>query len=116
MNGTSLAHDRVTAKIGKGSGRALSPDATWALSIADPFGEPLLELLPTGPSETRELPALVYLVDVDDGTRRVWRDLAPSDMSGISGIDYLAVKPGGDGYVYSYRRLLSTLYVTEGLR
>ncbi len=219
-------------KIGEGSGRALSPDGKWALSVADPFGEPGLELLPTGPGEVRELPdgvvqnilwahwmpdgkrllvvgsepgktlglyvrgldvaderlvmpdgldytrsgyavspdgrwvaakpidgpprlysiegevsrqikgldpseipfqwtedgsalyvyrigelpARVSLIDVNDGARRPWRDLAPSDTAGIFGIDYLAVSPNGTGYVYSYRRLLSTLYIFEGLK
>jgi serine/threonine protein kinase len=219
-------------RIGVGTGRALSPDGKWALSVGDPFGEPRLELLPTGPGEARalptgavqnilwanwlpdgerllvvgsetgmsigmyvrdvdaanerlitpggldyarsgyavspegrwvaakpvdgpprlfstvgeesrpilglepseipfqwtvdgshlyvyrsgELPASVSLVDVGDGSRRSWRDLAPSDTAGIFGIDFLAVSPSGTGYVYSYRRLLSTLYVFEGLR
>jgi serine/threonine protein kinase len=219
-------------RIGEGTGRALSPDGRWALSVADPFGEPRLELLPTGPGEARELPdgvvqnvlwahwlpdgerllvigsepgkklgmyvrsldvaderlltpngldyarsgyavspdgrwvaakpidgpprlysidgdasrpitglepseipfqwtedgsslyvyrngelpARVSLVNVGDGLRRPWRDLTPSDTAGIFGIDYLAVSPSGTGYVYSYRRLLSTLYVFEGLR
>jgi Tol biopolymer transport system component len=66
--------------------------------------------------QSGELPARVSLVNVDDGKRLPWRDLAPSDTAGVSGIDYLAVTPDGTGYVYSYRRLLSDLYVFEGLR
>ena len=63
-----------------------------------------------------ELPARVSLLNVTDGSRRLWHELEPNDTAGVFGIDYLAVNPGGDGYVYSYRRLLSTLYVIEGLR
>ena len=219
-------------RLGLGTGRALSPDGRWALSVADPFRQPRLELLPTGPGEARELPAgtvqnvlwahwlpdgerllvigsepgktlglyvrgldvanerlltpegidyarsgyavspdgrwvaakpiggpprlysidgdasrpitglepseipfqwtadgaalyvyrngelpaRVALIDVRDGARQPWRDLAPGDTAGIFGIDYLAVSPNGTGYVYSYRRLLSTLYVFEGLQ
>ncbi len=218
--------------IGEGTGRALSPDGRWALSVSRPFGEPKWVLLPTGPGEGRELPAgsvrnmlwarwlpdgnrllvagsepgkalglyvrgldsaderlvtpdgvdyarsgyavspdgrwvavkpidgpqrlypleggdsrvlpgledselpvqwtadgsalyvyragevpaRVSLVTVGDGKRSPWRDLAPSDTAGVFGIDFLAVTMDGTGYVYSYRRLLSTLYVVEGLR
>jgi hypothetical protein len=63
-----------------------------------------------------ELPARVSLVNVGDGLRRPWRDLTPSDTAGVFGVDYLAITPGGRGYVYSYRRLLSSLYVFEGLQ
>jgi hypothetical protein len=63
-----------------------------------------------------ELPARVSLVNVGDGRRRPWRDIAPSDTAGVFGVDYLAITPGGRGYVYSYRRLLSSLYVFEGLQ
>ena len=219
-------------RIGRGTGRALSPDGRWALTVSRPFDDPRWVLLPTGPGEARELPeglirsklwaqwlpdgkrlvvvgsepggalglyvrgldsaderlvtpdgidyvrsgyavspdgawvavtpiggtpmlypvdggearaipgldgseipvqwtndgkalyvyrsgelpARVSLVNVGDGTRQSWSNLAPSDTAGVFGIDYLALAPGGTGYVYSYRRLLSNLYVFEGLR
>jgi serine/threonine protein kinase/WD40 repeat protein len=219
-------------RIGIGTGRALSPDGSWALSVSDPFGEARWELLPTGIGEVRplpegrihsklwahwlddgerlivagsepgkplglylrgldsaeetlltpdgidyvrsghavspdgkwvtatpidgsprlysleggdsiaipgleegevpvqwtgdgkeifayrpgELPARVWRVDIESGDRSFWGELAPSDPAGVFGIDYLAISPDGAGYVYSYRRLLSTLYVFEGLQ
>ena len=219
-------------QIGEGSGRTLSPDGTWALSVKNPFGEARWELLPTGIGEPRELPegrvhsklwahwlgdgdrliiagsepgkplglylrgldsadetaltpggidyvrsghavspdgkwvtatpidgpprifslegeesveiagieegevpvqwtgdgseiyvyrpgelpARVWRVDLSSGERTFWGEIAPSDPAGVFGIDYLAISPDGQGYVYSYRRLLSTLYLFEGLQ
>jgi len=218
-------------QIGEGSGRALSPDGKWALSVKNPFNEARWELLPTGIGEARELPegriqsklwahwladgerfivagsepgkplglylrgldsseevlltpggidyarsghavsqdsrwvtatpigglprrypvdggesleipgvekgevpvqwthdgdlfvfrsgelpARVWRVDLDSGERTLWGEIAPSDPAGVFGIDYLAIAPDGVSYVYSYRRLLSTLNVFEGLQ
>ncbi len=219
-------------RIGEGTGRALSPDGKWVLSVKDPFGESRWELLPIGPGEARELPegrvqskvwahwladgdrmviagsepgkplglylrgldsaeetlltpdgvdyvrsgyavspderwvtaapidgqprlysldgedsraipglgegevpvhwsadgtqifayrpgglpARVWKIDLVSGERTEWGEVAPSDPAGVFGIDYLAFGAGGQGYVYSYRRLLSTLYVFEGLK
>ena len=218
-------------RIGSGTGRALSPDGKWALSVGDPFGEARWELLPTGTGEARELPegrvrsklwahwladgerlivagsepgkplglylrgldsaeetsltpsgidyvrsghavspdgrwvtatpiggsprrfpldggdsleisgieegeipvqwtlegdlyvfrpgelpARVWRVNLESGERTFWGELAPRDPAGVFGIDYLAISPDGAGYVYSFRRLLSTLYVFEGLK
>ena len=218
-------------RIGSGTGRTLSPDGKWALSVGNPFGEARWELLPTGIGEARELPegrvrsklwahwladgerlivagsepgkplglylrgldsaeetlltpsgidyvrsghavspdglwvtatpiggsprrypldggdsveipglevgeipvqwtpdgdlyvfrpgelpARVWRVDLESGERAFWGELAPNDPAGVFGIDYLAISPDGEGFVYSYRRLLSTLYVFEGLK
>jgi len=219
-------------RIGEGSGRALSPDGKWALSVKNPIADPRWELLPTGIGEAREipegrvrsklwahwladgqrlivagsepgkpiglylrgldsaeetlltpggidfvwsghavspdgrwvtatpidgpprrypvtggdslaipgleeeevpiqwtsdgrslyvyksgeLPARVSILGLEDGRRRHWRDLAPSDPAGVFGVDSLAIAIDGEGYVYSYRRLLSTLFVIEGLK
>jgi hypothetical protein len=122
------------------SGYAVSPEGRWVAAkpvdgpprLFSTVGEESRPILGLEPSEipfqwtvdgshlyvyrSGELPASVSLVDVGDRSRRSWRDLAPSDTAGIFGIDFLAVSPSGTGYVYSYRRLLSTLYVFEGLR
>ena len=37
-------------------------------------------------------------------------------MIGTALAHYRAIASDGEGYVYSYRRLLSTLYVFEGLQ
>ncbi|MCJ7755957.1 MAG: hypothetical protein MUP13_15455, partial [Thermoanaerobaculales bacterium] len=122
------------------SGYAVSPDGRWV--TATPIdGPPRLFSLDGGESRaipgiedldvpvqwttdggslyvyrSGELPASVTVLDLDSGRRRAWGDLAPSDPAGVFGIDYLNMTPDGESYVYSYRRLLSTLYVIEGLK
>ena len=48
--------------------------------------------------------------------REHWRTLAPADPVGVTSIDFIYLTPRGDGYIYSYNRRLSQLYVVEGLR
>ncbi len=63
-----------------------------------------------------ELPARVYQVDVVTGRKQLWRELMPADAAGV--VDIVAVCPTPDGrsYVYGYARILSNLYLVEGLR
>jgi hypothetical protein len=66
--------------------------------------------------ETRELPARIFRVNVRTGKRDLARQLAPLDAAGVSSIDQIRLTADGKSYVYSYRRLLSDLYVVEGLK
>jgi Tol biopolymer transport system component len=63
-----------------------------------------------------DVPARVYEVDVASGQRQFWKELMPADPAGV--IDIIAVRPTPDGrsYAYSYARVLSNLYLVEGLR
>ena len=57
----------------------------------------------------------VYRVDLNDGTRELWKEIIPFDPVGAK-IDGLRVAPEANAYVASYWRLLSELYLVEGLR
>lgn len=61
-------------------------------------------------------PLNVYLVNLDTGQRSVWKQIAPSDPVGVHGIDNFHVTPDGKAYVYSYRRVLSDLFLVKGLK
>jgi len=63
-----------------------------------------------------ERPAKVYLLDIATGQRRLWKQLMPSDTAGVDLIFPMWVTPDGRGYVYGYRRILSDLYLVEGLK
>jgi hypothetical protein len=63
-----------------------------------------------------ELPAKVYRIDLATGRRQLWKELAPSDPSGVDGIPFIWITPDGRSYVYSYNRELSDLYLVEGLK
>ena len=50
------------------------------------------------------------------GGRELWKDLLPADPAGVERISNVLVTPDGKGYAYCYARLLSDLFVVEGLR
>jgi hypothetical protein len=62
-----------------------------------------------------EVPAQVVKLDTTSGERQIWKTLAPSDVAGVYSVTELAITPDGRAYFYSYRRLLSQLYVVRGL-
>ena len=62
-----------------------------------------------------DVPARVTRVDLGSGKREVWKDLMPADPAGIERISNLLVTPDAKGYAYCYARLLSDLFVVEGL-
>jgi eukaryotic-like serine/threonine-protein kinase len=63
-----------------------------------------------------DLPSKVYRLDVATGNRALWRELMPPDPSGVEFVGPVLPTPDGKAYVYGYRRLLSDLYLVEGLQ
>jgi serine/threonine protein kinase/dipeptidyl aminopeptidase/acylaminoacyl peptidase len=63
-----------------------------------------------------DLPSRVYRLDVATGNRALWRELMPPDPSGVEFVGPVLPTPDGRSYVYGYRRLLSDLYLVEGLQ
>jgi serine/threonine protein kinase len=63
-----------------------------------------------------DVPARVTRVDLQTGKREVWKDLLPADPAGVERISNVLVTPDGRGYAYCYARLLSDLFVVEGLK
>jgi eukaryotic-like serine/threonine-protein kinase len=63
-----------------------------------------------------EVPMRVDRVDLETGARELWREIAPSDMAGVTALHRLQVTPEGHAYAYSYTQLLSELHVVSGLR
>jgi len=63
-----------------------------------------------------EMPATVYKVDIASGKHEVWRKFIPADPTGILTLRSVFVTPDAKHYAYSTRRVLSKLYVIEGLR
>ena len=62
-------------RLDDGLGLALSPDGKWALALTNPFGEPRLNLYPTGTGQTRPL-------DLGDIRPQPWGTFLP-DGSGV---------------------------------
>jgi len=63
-----------------------------------------------------DVPARVTRLDLESGKREAWKDLLPADPAGVERISNVLVTPDGKGYAYCYARLLSDLFVVEGLR
>jgi hypothetical protein len=54
----------------------------------------------------------------DFATRRFepWKEIMPADGAGVLRISSMSVSPDGGVYVYAYSRVLSSLYLVEGLK
>jgi Tol biopolymer transport system component len=63
-----------------------------------------------------DIAANVSRVEVANGTRTPWKTLIPSDPAGITGVRNVRIRADGRSYAYSYNRLLSELYLVDGLR
>ncbi len=62
-----------------------------------------------------ELPARVFRVNLETGERKLWKELAPSDPTGVDGVTMVRMTQDEDAYAYSYAQRLNDLYVVEGL-
>ena len=64
-----------------------------------------------------EVPAYVYRVNTVTGKREPWKKpLSPPDSTGVFSIVEFVVTPDGNAYAYSYMRVLSGLYLANGLK
>ena len=62
------------------------------------------------------LPRKVFRIDVESGKRELWKEFAPSDPTGVVDAQVGAMTPDASAYAYNYVRILSDLYLAEGLR
>jgi len=63
-----------------------------------------------------ELPAKIYRLEIASGSRTLWKQLMPPDPAGVEYVGPILPAPDGTAYAYGYRRLLSDLYLVEGLK
>ena len=57
------------------------------------------------------------LYDVVTGEQRLWKELAPPDLTGFKAITNVCVSRDGSAYAFSYLHALSqSLYLAEGMR
>jgi Tol biopolymer transport system component len=61
-------------------------------------------------------PARIFRLDVSSGRREPWKELTPPDPAGISNVAPPAIAADGKTYAYSYNRILSDLFLAEGLK
>jgi len=63
-----------------------------------------------------ELPTKVARIELSTGRRTPWKELRPADPAGVEFIGPILTTADAKTYVYGYRRLLTDLYVVDGLR
>jgi WD40 repeat protein len=61
-----------------------------------------------------EVPARVSRLHLATGQLQPWKQLAPADRMGVTDVTGIAISRDERSYVYSYRRLLSELYLVAG--
>ena len=62
-----------------------------------------------------ELPADIWQVDIDTGQRQLWRRVQPLNPAGVSRLSNIIMVAEADAYVTYYLRVLSELYLVDGL-
>ncbi len=60
--------------------------------------------------------ARIFRLDFATGKRALWKELSPPDASGISNVAPPAIAADGKTYAYSYNRILSDLFLADGLK
>jgi Tol biopolymer transport system component len=121
-----------------------TPDGAWVPAGTDYEASPYL-LYPINGGEPRPIPGLekgdqpirfsadgrrlfvrygrqdltkarIALLDLTTGRKQPWKVLSPADPAGVHFISHPYVTPDGRAYVYNYYRLLSDLFLVEGLK
>jgi Tol biopolymer transport system component len=62
------------------------------------------------------VPAKVYEVNLTSGQRTLWRELNPPDPIGVNFLRPPHISADGKSYAYNYNRILSELFLVEGLK
>jgi Tol biopolymer transport system component len=63
-----------------------------------------------------DLPLRVYLLDLRTGQKELWKSLMPGDSAGVADLGPVLATLDGKTYVYTYTRVLSDLYLVNGLK
>lgn len=63
-----------------------------------------------------DIPARVSQLDLDSGRLTPWKTLAPRDPVGVNAITRVLVARNLESYVFTYRRVLSDLFLVDGWR
>ena len=62
------------------------------------------------------LPTGIYRIDLQSGHREPWKEIMPSDLTGLLFIQRPRLSADGKSYAYDYLRELTDLFLVEGLK
>jgi hypothetical protein len=54
-------------------------------------------------------------LNILSGQRQLFKEMKPSDVTGLCDMSHFIFSADGQAYVYNYMRLLSELYLVKGL-
>lgn len=63
----------------------------------------------------KEVPIHIQRMDMATGALTPSKDVVPAETAGVTDAAYVRVNPDGDAYTYSIERMLTDLYIVEGL-
>ncbi len=61
-----------------------------------------------------ELPARIFRIRARGGEIKPWAEITPADPMGVNSVTGVSIAADERSYVYSYRRVLSELYLVDG--
>jgi eukaryotic-like serine/threonine-protein kinase len=61
-------------------------------------------------------PVKIYRLNLQNGQRQLFKEIDPADETGLYDMSHLLVSADGRAYVYGYTRLLSELYLVDGVK
>ncbi len=121
-------------------GCEVSPDGQWLATGGHMGGEAKLYPLDGGPPraivgllpgegfswttdprfvyayQQKTAPVKIYRLNILNGQRQLYKEINPSDETGLCDMTAILFSPNGKAYVYGYTRLLSELYLVSGLK
>jgi eukaryotic-like serine/threonine-protein kinase len=61
-------------------------------------------------------PVKIYRLNILTGKREMFKEINPSDETGLCDMTHVMFSPNGQSYVFGYTRLLSELYLVSGMK
>ncbi len=61
-------------------------------------------------------PVRIFRLNIENGQRQLFKELNPADETGLCNLTDVLFSPNGKAYVYGYTRLLSEIYLVNGLK
>lgn len=89
------------------------------LNFVENPGEGVLRFIDGGKSlllRDRKIPLQITRVDIATGRREPWKQIVPADLAGVQTIPTVSFSADGKSYAYSIGRMLSDLFVVQGLK
>lgn len=58
----------------------------------------------------------IQRLDIATGALTPWKEIAPAGLAGVLGRPSIVINPAGDAYAYTVPRMMTDLFIVEGLR